>query len=196
VPFTDWWYTRFMLPAVPALIILMVTALERAARPLPRRAGLAALLVVTIAVGAYWIKRADDVSVFRLKTFEQKYVELGRLAASRLPGNAIVVAAQPAGSVRYYARKPTLSWDAIEPDWLDRVFVECRARGLVPYLAVEAWEMDAFKSRFRGHSPSADLDWPPRATLGNVIYLYDPEDRDRYLAGERIPTEFVMWGKR
>jgi hypothetical protein len=196
VPFTDWWYTRFMLPAVPALIILMVTALERAARPLPRRAGLAALLVVTIAVGAYWIKRADDVSVFRLKTFEQKYVELGRLAASRLPGNAIVVAAQPAGSVRYYARKPTLSWDAIEPDWLDRVFVECRARGLVPYLAVEAWEMDAFKSRFRGHSPSADLDWPPRATLGNVIYLYDPADRDRYLAGERIPTEFVTWGKR
>jgi hypothetical protein len=66
----------------------------------------------------------------------------------------------------------------------------------VPYLAVEAWEMDAFKSRFRGHSPLADLDWPPRATLGNVIYLYDPEDRDRYLAGERIPTEFVMWGRR
>jgi hypothetical protein len=56
--------------------------------------------------------------------------------------------------------------------------------------------MDAFKSRFRGHSPLADLDWPPRATLGNVIYLYDPADRDRYLAGERIPTEFVTWGKR
>ena len=196
VPFTDWWYTRFMLPAVPALIVLMMTVLERAAGRLPRRAGIAALLALTMALGGYWLRRADEVSVFRVKALEQKYVELGRLASSRLPGNAIVVAAQPAGSVRFYARKPTLSWDAIEPEWLERVFAECRARGLTPYLAVESWEMDAFKSRFRGHSPSADLDWPPRATLGNVIFLYDPADRDRYLAGERIPTEFVTWGTR
>ena len=24
VPFTDWWYTRFMLPAMPALVVLMI----------------------------------------------------------------------------------------------------------------------------------------------------------------------------
>ena len=66
----------------------------------------------------------------------------------------------------------------------------------MPYLAVEAWEMEAFRSRFRGRSPAADLDWPPRATLGNVIFVYDPADRDRYLAGERIPTERITWGRR
>ena len=115
---------------------------------------------------------------------------------SRLPRNAIVLAAQPAGSVRFYARLPTLSWDAIDPAWLDRVFAECRARGLVPYLAVEAWEKETFRSRFRGHSPAADLDWPPRAAIGNVIFVYDLADRERYLAGERIPTERITWGRR
>jgi hypothetical protein len=144
----------------------------------------------------YWLRRADDVAVFQLKSLEQKYVELGRLASTRLPRNAIVVAAQPAGSVRYYAHLPTLSWDAIDPAWLDRVFAECRARGLTPYLAVEAWEMEAFRSRFRGYSPAADLDWPPRATLGNVIFVFDPADRDRYRAGERIPSEHITWGRR
>ena len=196
VPFTDWWYARFMLPALPALVVLMMTLLERAAGRLPTRAGLAALAAVTVVLGAWWITRADELAVFRLKTLEQKYVELGRLASSRLPRNAIVVAAQPAGSVRYYARLPTISWDAIDPAWLDRVFSVCRARGLTPYLAIEAWEIEAFRTRFGGRSPAADLDWPPRATLGNVIFVYDPADRDRYLAGERIPTEFVTWGRR
>ncbi len=196
VPFTDWWYTRFVLPALPVLIILTMTLCERAASRLPSRAGLAALAVVTVALGAYWLGRADELAVFRLRALEQKYVELGRLAASRLPRNAIVLAAQPAGSVRYYARLPTLSWDAIDPAWLDRVIAECRARGLEPYLAVEAWEREAFRSRFRGRSPAADLDWPPRAALGNVIFVYDPADRNRYLAGERIPTEHITWGKR
>jgi len=175
---------------------LTMTLLERAAGRLPTRVGLAALAAVTVVLGAWWIRRADELAVFRLKTLEQKYVELGRLASSRFPRNAIVVAAQPAGSVRYYARLPTISWDAIDPAWLDRVFSVCRARGLTPYLAIEAWEIEAFRTRFGGRSPAADLDWPPRATLGNVIFVYDPADRDRYLAGETVPTERITWGKR
>jgi hypothetical protein len=185
-----------MLPALPALIVLMMTVLERTSRRLPMHAGMIALIVATAALGGHWIGRADDLSVFRLKTLEQKYAELGRFAASSLPHNAIVLAAQPTGSVRYYAHLPTLSWDAIDPAWLDRVLADCRTRGLTPYLAVEAWELEAFRSRFRGHSTAADLDWPPRATLGNVIFVYDLADRDRYLAGERVPNEHITWGKR
>jgi len=196
VPFTDWWYTRFVLPALPVLIVLTMTLMERAASRLPPLAGIVALALATAVLGTWWLGRADDLAVFRLKALEQKYVELGRLASSRLPRHAIVVTAQPAGSVRYYARLPTLSWDAIDPAWLDRVFAECRARGLTPYLAIESWETDAFRSRFRGHSPAAELDWPPRASIGNVIFVYDPADRDRYLAGEQIPTERVTWRTR
>jgi hypothetical protein len=178
------------------LIVLTMTLMERAASRLPPLAGIVALALATAVLGTWWLGRADDLAVFRLKALEQKYVELGRLASSRLPRHAIVVTAQPAGSVRYYARLPTLSWDAIDPAWLDRVFAECRARGLTPYLAIESWETDAFRSRFRGHSPAAELDWPPRASIGNVIFVYDPADRDRYLAGEQIPTERVTWRTR
>jgi hypothetical protein len=195
VPFNDWWYTRFMLPGLPALIVLMVVVLERAAALLPQRAAVAALLVTALVLAGCWLQRAEAVSVFRLNALERKYVELGKLAV-RFPPDALVIAAQPAGSVRYYARKPTLSWDAIEPDWLDRVMAECRARGLPPYLVIESWELDAFKTRFKGRSAAADLDWPPRANLGSVIFVFDPADRDRYLAGERIATEHIMWNRR
>jgi hypothetical protein len=196
VPFSDWWYTRFLLPALPALVVLTAVTLERAARALPRRAAPAVLAVVVLALGGSWLERASALSVFRLKRLEQKYVELGRFAASRLPRNAIVFAAQPTGSVRFYAGLPTLSWDALDPAWLDRVLEECRSRGLAPYFAIEAWEREAFRTHFRGRSPAADLDWPPRAAIGSVIFVYDPADRDRYLAGERIPTEVMGWRLR
>jgi hypothetical protein len=140
VPFTDWWYTRLTLPAAPALIILMMTLVDQAVRRLPTRAAFAAMTVVTVVLGVSRLRRADDVAVFRLKSLAQKCVDLGRLVSFRLPRNSIVVAAQPAGSVRYYAHLPTLSWDAIDPAWLDRVFAKYRARGLTPYLAVEAWK--------------------------------------------------------
>ena len=196
IPFTDWWYTRFLLPALPALIVLVMTALDRASRWLPMRTAPVVLVAAALVLGGWWLHRADGLSVFRLKTLEHKYAEFGRFASSRLPRSAIVLAAQPSGSARYYARLPTLSWDAIEPAWLDRVMEECRLRGLTPYLAVESWELETFKSRFRGHSAAADLDWPPRAALGNVIFVYDPADRGRYLEGDRVPTEVISWGPR
>ena len=143
VPFTDWWYTRFMLPAVPALTVL------------------------TVALGGYWLKRADEVSVFRLKALERKYVELGRLASSRLPANVIVVAAQPAESVRFYARKPTLSWAATEPEWLDRVFAECRTPASSPISPSKSGRWTRSSRAFAGtaHRPiSAGLRAPRWAT--------------------------------
>jgi hypothetical protein len=195
VPFADWWYSRFLLPGLPVLVVLMVAVLARAAgrNPTPRDA--AALALVAAAIGGFWLTRANDLAVFRIKALEQKYVELGRLVSTRLPARAIVLAAQPAGSVRYYAHLPTLSWDAIDPAWLDRVLDECRFRGLVPYFAIESWETDAFRSHFKDQSALASLDWPPRAVLGSVIYLYDPADRARYLAGEQIPTERTIWDR-
>ena len=196
VPFADWWYSRFLLPGLPALVVMMVAVLARTARRIPAPLDAAALALLTVAICGFWLTRANDLAVFRVKALEQKYVELGRLVSTRLPSQAIVLAAQPSGSVRYYARLPTLSWDAIDPAWLDRVLDECRSRGLVPYVAIESWETDAFRSRFKDQSAIASLDWPPRAILGSVISVYDPADRARYLAGEQIPTERITWKRR
>ncbi|MCX6552181.1 MAG: glycosyltransferase family 39 protein [Acidobacteria bacterium] len=193
---TDWWHSRLLLPGLPMLVVGTMLVVQHAARRLPALARGAVVLVVAVGLGGYWISRAEDLDVFRLKALERRYVELGRYAARTLPANAVVIAAQPTGSIRFYADMPTLSWDAIEPDWLDRVLDELRGRGYAPFLAIESWEADAFKTRFRQHSGLAALDWPARTTLGNVISVYDPADRERFLAGEHIPTERVSWPVR
>ncbi len=189
VVFDDWWYIRFLLPALPVVIVLLTAVARTAvARLSPRVAG-TALLAATVAVGGAWVWRAIDLGVFQVKTLERKYPELGRYAAARLPANAVVIAAQPTGAIRFYAKLPTLAWDAIDPAWLDRVVSDLDTRGHDPWLAIEAWETDAFRGRFGAASPLGGLDWPPRASIGRAITVYRFADRARYLAGERIPTE-------
>jgi hypothetical protein len=58
-----------------------MTLLEQAAPQLPACAGVAAMVVVTVIPRVYWLRRADDVAVFRLKSLEQKQGELGRLSS-------------------------------------------------------------------------------------------------------------------
>jgi len=196
VVFDDWWYTRFLLPGLAVLIVLMGVVFDAAARRLPRLVRTAALLCAVVALGGLWVSRAQDLEVFRLQALERKYVELGHYASASLPPSAVVIAGQATGAVRFYAGRPTLSWDAIEPAWLDRTLDELRRRGHVPYFAIEAWELEPFRSRFRGQSALSALDWPARATIGNVIFVYAAGDRARYLAGEHIPTTRISWNTK
>ncbi len=166
VAFESWSYTRFLLPAVPVLAVLLAGVAQAAGRRLPARAAAAATVAVALVVSWVWLDRARSWSVFEVKRIERKYPELGRYAATRLPANAVVLGAQSTGAVRYYAGKPTLSWDAIAPEWLDRVGAELEAHGLEPYLVVESFETDVFRSRFGGATNLGELDWPPRATFG------------------------------
>jgi hypothetical protein len=53
----------------------------------------------------------------------------------------------------------------------------------------EGWEEPQFKERFSGERLGA-LDWPPFAEVDGVK-LYDPDDYDRHLRGERIVTDRV-----
>jgi hypothetical protein len=46
------------------------------------------------------------------------------------------------------------------------------------------------------YSPLGALDWPPRFDVARQVRIFDPDDRARYLAGERIPTEIVRRNRR
>jgi hypothetical protein len=195
VPFDDWWYSRFLLPALPALIVLTAIAMRWVTGRLPGRSGTAGFVLLVAVLGGWWLHRAVDLSAFRLQSLERKYVAIGQYA-TRLPAHAVVLGAQATGAVRYYANLPTLAWDAIDPAWLDRVVSELRSRGYEPYLAIESFEADTYKSRFRERSAFGQLDWPPRAVIGRVISVYATGDRARYLAGEHYQTERITWAAK
>jgi glycosyl transferase family 2 len=188
--FDSWWYIRFLLPAVPLLIVLTVLVFHRALAFVPGLvlARAPVLILGAALLGAWWVKVADDRMAFKLWQLERHFIDAGHYAA-RLPGSAVVLTVKDSGSVRFYAKHPTVSWNVLEPDWLDPALETLRQKGRKPYLLIEADEEERFKTRFAGQSRLASLDWPPVAQIGTSIRVYDPDDRRRYLAGETVASE-------
>src|SRR6185369_18017445 len=52
-PFEEWWYLRFLLPAIPALLVLVATGLVAIGRRLPAPWGRVTVATVTILLVTY-----------------------------------------------------------------------------------------------------------------------------------------------
>ena len=142
--FDEWWCLRFLLPALPVLIVFMVIALRRVARVVPRPLFWAGV----VAMAAWYGLVAGRRHVFDLQRLESRFALTGAYAARALPADAAVLAVQQSGSIRFYAGRPTLAWDAIPPDGLDALVERLRANGRGVFAALEDSEAEPFASVF------------------------------------------------
>jgi hypothetical protein len=185
-PFDDWWYLRFLLPAVAPLCALTAVVIVRLSSPARRYTGLAALVIVA-AVAWHGLDVARTRAAFDLWRIEQRLSDTAKYLKANIP-DAVAIAIQPNGAIRYELDRPVVSWDSLEPQWLDRAIAWIASRGGRPLLVVDGTEIEGFRRRFGGISRYGPLDWPPRAIVHHAVTVYDPADRSRYLAGEhRLP---------
>jgi hypothetical protein len=188
--FEDWSFIRFLLPTLPLVLILVLATLDAAWRRLRLPGRNLALGVAVVAWSAFLVLEARDRGTFRLQSIESRFERTGTFVGERLPSNAIVMAGWQSGSVRFYARRRTITWHGLDPAWLDRAIDHLRGRGYEPYLLLERWEEPEFRTRFAS-SPLGALDWPPAFEIASQVRIYRPGDRARFLNGSAAPTEYV-----
>ena len=173
--FNHWFYLRFLLPAYPALFVLMAAAMRYLCLKLPVEARVPVAVCACAAVIPYGIKVGSDAGIFRQADFEQRYVRAAENVAAQTPQTAVVFAVQHSGSVRYYANRITLRYDWLADDYLDAAIHDLTARGYHPFIVMDDWEETEFRNRFAPHSRIGRLDWPPLARVkGNPeVRIYD-----------------------
>jgi hypothetical protein len=189
--FNDWWYIRFLLPVLPVVIVLSVAVLLDFGRARPAlRAGTA--IVACAMLGGWRLHVADTHHVFDLQTLESRFVVTGRYASGALPANAVVLAVEESGSVRFHGGRATVAWDAIAPGALDATLDRLRGAGRAAFIVLEDAEEPRFRARFSSQRFGA-LDWPPHAEINAPVRVrvYDPAERERYLGGGAVATEHV-----
>lgn len=178
LPFDNWTYLRFLLPAISVLLILTAAVLLHLSQRLPSRSArwlAAAAWVVVMA----W--RWDSAGMQPPPPNERRFAVVGEFVRDGLPENAILLSMQHSGSLRYYSGRQTLRWDLLEPEWLERSLTFLREQGYRPFLVLEEWEQPLFTQRFAGHTKVAALDWRPMATYSGEIRtdIFDPADQAR-----------------
>ena len=185
-PFEEWWYVRFLLPAI-ALAIALATAVTVV---MLKKPVLVAALVLGLSVFGVWT--ANERQVFQLQALEARFQHAGHFARDRLPPNAVFINVWQSGTMRYYANRESVLWDSLDPSSLESAVAWFRQQGREPFLVFERWEEPGFRSRFGSSSPLGLLDWPPRYEIDRQVRVYAPADRDAYLGGHPYPTEYVF----
>ena len=187
-PFPEWWYLRFLIPAI---VVLLVLASAVGARLLSKANMGGVIPIAAIVVGMMAVRTAGDRDAFALQRMEGRYREAAMVVRDRLPANTVVITVWDSGSIRFHADREAVLWESLDPAWLDRAITWLRSKGQQPVLLFERREEAAFRDRFREHSEIGALDWPPRFDVQRQVRIYDPADRARYLAGESFPTENI-----
>ncbi|MGH9939948.1 MAG: YfhO family protein, partial [Blastocatellia bacterium] len=118
-----WWYTRFLLPGYPAMILgalvvvrdlagLLGKLVSEGNRARLRWVALAILLAVTLSHERRYIRRLD---VFNFGPGEFVHSASCRWADRMIPSQSLVVSMQMSGALKFYTGRPIVRWDGVEP---------------------------------------------------------------------------------
>ena len=166
LPFDAWWYLRFMLPAVPVLLLLCADTVAWVAHRTHTTFAVAMAVFVLFA-GTHAFNFIQVRDILGTGYGEERYPEVALYIDSALPADAAIVSMQHSGSIRYYTGRVIVRWDTLNPEWLDRAVAFLRDRGVATYAVLEYWEEARFRERFRGQQLLAELDRGPVAAARN-----------------------------
>jgi hypothetical protein len=195
LPFEDWWFLRFLLPALPIVFLFEAIAIDWIVGARRLRYHRMALIFILGAVVAYrgWFVTAHGL--MRIGTDEQRYVAVAQYIERALPTNAVVLSMQHSGSIRYYSGRLTFRYDLLSPSRLTSVLEWFRGRGFRPYILLDESERADFTRHFAGDSAVARLDIRVLAEMTSPVRvrLYDPEP---YLGPHPPPDAIVLRSSR
>ena len=178
-PFDNWTYLRFLLPAYPALFVLMAAGVRSICATLPPLARVPVAGVIAAACVTLTVQFARNQEVFRWRENEQRYVHGARRAAELTPAGAVLFSSQHSGSLRYYADRMTLRYDLLAEGHLDSAIRELKVLGRPSFLVIDEWERAEFRRRFEGRNRAGGLEWAPLARVPGRpdVLVYNLTDR-------------------
>jgi len=149
LPFDHWETLRFVLPGIVPLTVTVADGLMHFART-PRHHVAAAIMLcaftaVAVAQSELLLRRS---SVWDVASMEARYPLAGDWVNVNTPANAVVLANQHSGSLRWYGKRQTLRWDFIAAEDLAKTVRELESHGAIVYVALEGTESDMFDARF------------------------------------------------
>lgn len=176
-PFDHWFYLRFLLPAYPALFVLLAAAIRWLALKLPVEARVPAAAIVCAAMIPFGVNVGRREGILNVATFEGRHIRAANEVASRTPADAIVLSVQHSGSVRYYANRITLRYDWLQDGALDATLRDLAAKGRRAYLVVDDWEEKEFRARFSPANRAGQLGDPIARVSGSPeVRIFEFQD--------------------
>jgi hypothetical protein len=110
-----WWYLRFIMPALPALIIGSLLVLQHAAH-LIANVYIRRSMVFFILAGCVCQLAIQNKRLYSLSAGKGEYVykQACEWANSNIPSNAVILTMQCSGALKYYSEFTLVRWDMLD----------------------------------------------------------------------------------
>jgi hypothetical protein len=132
--YETWWYTRFLLPGIPGLILGALVVVRDLVERIRRPAGARAMVAVTVVALVVFVgaRFGESNRVHKFYKGERQYERACEMARRALPKDALVVSMQMSGALHYYTDATCVMWNWLLPD----AFAALRAE---PAVAAHRW---------------------------------------------------------
>jgi len=163
-----WWYTRFLLPAFPAMIlgVLLVARdvigllgkwISEINQARLRWVVLAILLGVTLSHERRYIKRFD---LFNFGPREIVHSTSCRWADQTIPSHSLVAAKEMSGALGFYTQRPTVRWDLLKPEQWSTLKKHSAERGYRWYALLLPIELEEAQKKMGGRWTKMGMQGP------------------------------------
>jgi hypothetical protein len=144
-----WWFLRFLLPAIPALIVGMLSVIAAVGKQYPSLKFVGGLLLTC------FLLRWNVVWTHKLYALdsgaqEKEYPDTCVFIKNNVPRDAVILCMQASGSVLFYTDHTIVRWDCIgETDFLE-IVKACDKTGQQIYMVLFSFEEKSALKKFSG----------------------------------------------
>ena len=185
--FDVWSYLRFLLPAMAVFAIFAAVECAAWIGRWPIAARFPMLFGLVLGVTAYGLFVGRSLDAFKLADQLRRVEQAAEFIDRSTPRDAVLIAGEQSGSMRYYTGRPILRWEAATPERMSDAITTLSHRPI--YVILDAWENELFLAKFK-HMATVALDWPPLVDAGTShrTRVWQLSDRARFLSDENLST--------
>jgi len=187
--FDHWSYLRFLLPALAIFAVFAAIELTAWIERWPAAIRFPIFFALMLGIVAHSLFVARSFDAFTLKDQFRRVEQVAAAINHSAPPNAVIVAGEQSGAMRYYTARSILRWESATPETLPAAIEMLLKAGRPIYIVLDAWEIELFHQKFPDIGP-AELDWPPMLEAGSShrTLAWNLADRWRFQLGQRVNT--------
>lgn len=173
LPFDNWTYLRFLLPAFPLLYACAGFVAGAAIARLPARRWTGVLLIAAAgALGAHLSLSHDALGPRRVT---QRFLTAAEFVNRVLPQNAVLICHEHSGALRYYTGRSILRFGQLGADQLESALAQLQRAGRPVFFVLDDFEVAQVREKFGATSAAGRLEMAPLQVLqfGDRVFVYE-----------------------
>src|SRR5262245_4074740 len=156
--YAEWWYTRFLLPAMPALILGTMLVVRDVGKLIERsvkgRQGvwlrLATAIVLIGVTLAFERQSVERFYLLRVAALDMAQADFLMQSDRLLPRQALMVATEMSGAIKYYTGRPIVRYDRVGADQWQTLQARAAEKGYQWYALLLPEEAEEAQKRLPG----------------------------------------------